>query len=806
MMDTAPLQLYYSGLIFAPRQTTIRRCFGKQIPGWICRLPEVESAWNGEIQTLEGHSDEVKSVVFSSDGKLIASGSGDGTIKIWDSTTGSLQSTLEDHSGPVRSVVFSPDGRYIASGSYDCTVKLWDTAGALRYTLKDHSGSVGSIVFSPDGRYIASGSHDHTVKLWDTTGALKYTLKDHSDSVNSVVFSPDGRYIASGSEDHTVKLWDTARSVQSTLEGHSGPVYCVLFSPDGRHIASCSEDSTVRLWDTVGTPQYTLEHSRNVETATFSPDSTLVATGSFDGTVRLWDTTQGTLQHDLKGDDAYWVLSVAFSPDGKQVASGYLGNMVKLWDTKTGALQCDLKGHSKRIAQVLFSPIGRLVASGSWDSTIKLWDTTQANAQPAQDGHSDKVLMVVFSPNGKLVASASADHGWTSAHPGILKLWDTNTGNLLHTLQGVSGVSRSDIAVEFSPDSKLVAFRSAITLRVWDVNTGTPQRAINLDPDRMETAKFPPDSELVAFIARFGHTGKPRSSDTPVISRTVAQMAGMDLVNLSPDNTLVTCCHRQEFDYVIKCWDIATGTLQYILNEPSGSDSVPIVKFSPDSKLTAFYFRNDMISCWVSRDNVSFYTGDNTIKLLDSNSGTLLGSLGGHSDSLTTVKFSLDGKSLASGSRDGIVKLWNIPTGTPQHTLPGHMNSITNVAFSSDGKLVASSSHDKSIKLWNADTGMLHHTFPVEDVADNLIFSTDGPFLNTSQGSFRIQPPYSGFVSLVGHKNADLFLGYYWIALQDKEMLWLPHQYRPTAWAVRDGTVFIGSSSGQGITMELGTL
>ena len=267
-------------------------------------------------------------------------------------------------------------------------------------------------------------------------------------------------------------------------------------------------------------------------------------------------------------------------------------------------------------------------------------------------------------------------------------------------------------------------------------------------------------------------------------------MAGMDLVNFSPDNTLVTCCHRQDFDYVIKCWDIATGTLQ------------STVKFSPDSNLAAFYFQNDMIRCWASQDNVSFYTDDNTTKLLHSTSRTFITFLEGHSDSLTTVKFSPNGKSLTSGLRDGIVKLWNTPTGTLQHTLPGHMDSITDVAFLCDGKLVTSNSHNKSIKLWNADTGMLYHTLPVEDVADNLVFLTDSPLLNTRQGSFRIQPPYSGFVSFVGHENAEIFLGYYWI-LQEKEMLWLPHQYRPTAWAVRDGTVFIGSSSGQVITMEL---
>ena len=209
-----------------------------------------------------------RSVSFSPDGRFIASGSDDYTVKLWDIQNQKLAHTFEGHSSDVNSVAFSPDGRFIASGagdfkSSDHTVKLWDIQNQkLAHTFEGHSSSVNSVAFSPDGRFIASGagnykSSDNTVKLWDIQNQkLAHTFEGHSSDVNSVAFSPDGRFIASGgSDDHTVKLWDIqTQKLAHTFEGHSSSVNSVAFSPDGRFIASGagdykSSDNTVKLWD-----------------------------------------------------------------------------------------------------------------------------------------------------------------------------------------------------------------------------------------------------------------------------------------------------------------------------------------------------------------------------------------------------------------------------------------------------------------------------------------------------------------------------------------------------------------------------
>ncbi|KAJ5724568.1 hypothetical protein N7493_006296 [Penicillium malachiteum] len=306
MTETAPLQLYGSGLIFSPTESTVRKHFEEKRLKKVQTLPQVERLWNAELQTLEGHSDSVWSVAFSPDSQTVASGSDDKTIKLWDTKTGKELQTLEGHSDSVQSVAFSPDGQTVASGSSDMTIKLWDTkTGKELQTLEGHSHWVGSVTFSPDGQTVASGSDDKTIKLWDAkTGKELQTLEGHSDWVRSVAFSPDSQTVASGSNDTTIKLWDvkTGKELQ-TLEGHSYWVQSVAFSPDGQTVASGSDDKTIKLWDAkTGKELQTLEgHSHWVRSVAFSPDSQTVASGSDDKTIKLWDAKTGKELQTLEG-------------------------------------------------------------------------------------------------------------------------------------------------------------------------------------------------------------------------------------------------------------------------------------------------------------------------------------------------------------------------------------------------------------------------------------------------------------------------------------------------------------------------
>ncbi|KAJ3191647.1 POC1 centriolar protein A, partial [Entophlyctis luteolus] len=323
-LDFNPLHVYQSALTFTPHDTKLYQLYHSFAGGKVTASPDL--TWGPLVSSLSGHTGAVTSVAYNHDGSLIASGSNDNTVRVWNPLSGALVSELNGHSGSVNSAVFNHDGSLIASGSDDKTVRVWNAfSGALVSELKGHSGYVLSVAFNHDGSLIASGSADKTVRVWNPlSGALVSELKGHSNYVFSVAFNHDGSLIASGSKDKTVRVWNPlSGALVSELKGHSDDVNSVAFNHDGSLIASGSADNTVRVWNPLsGALVSELKgHSDYVCSVAFNHDGSLIASGSRDKTVRVWNPLSGALVSELKGH-SNWVLSVAFNHDGSLIASG----------------------------------------------------------------------------------------------------------------------------------------------------------------------------------------------------------------------------------------------------------------------------------------------------------------------------------------------------------------------------------------------------------------------------------------------------------------------------------------------------
>ncbi len=286
----------------------------------------------GELRTFSGFGQQAWKIAFSPDGRRLAAGTSDTTIRLKDVVSGRDLGMIADHgrSDSLSAIAFSADGHTLASTNDDYTVRLWDIKSLRPYCerfpcneslreLEGHTDHIYSIAFSPDGSTLASGSSDNTVKIWNVRSGKEFkTLRGHEGTVGAVGFSPDGRILATGANDFKIKLWDTLSGNElRTLIGHTGRITDLCFSADGHTIASASADRTIKLWDVVAGHEIRqfIGHRDTVYAVAFSPDGRMLASGSEDSTVRLWDPSTGTLLCSLFAlDDGSWIVA---DPNGR---------------------------------------------------------------------------------------------------------------------------------------------------------------------------------------------------------------------------------------------------------------------------------------------------------------------------------------------------------------------------------------------------------------------------------------------------------------------------------------------------------
>jgi WD40 repeat protein/serine/threonine protein kinase len=496
------------------------------------------------------------------DGRYVAAG-GDGVVKVWDWENGQLLHTFPGHTPQPISVVFSSDGRHLATGSGREGPRIWDAttgAGPL-HTFPGYRNPISALAFSPDGGRLAVACFDRTVKVWDTTtGDLCFPALLHTGNTLCVAYSPDGRRLASAGEDKTVRLWDaqTGREVLG-LRGHTGKCTCVAFSPDGRRLASASADRTIRIWD--ATPLHGDEgqalltftqHSAEIRCVACSRDGRIASVGQ--GTdVKVWDIATGHCSVELNGETVV-VFDLAWHPDGQRLACA--GNdeelfTVKVWDTLRSEKPILQLPPGREYFAVAFSPDRRYLVTGMQKGALQVWDAGTGHWVATLGNHDQSIRAVVFSGDGKLLASASQD--------GEVKLWDATRlgekqeGRCLTRRARVPGPS---VNVAFSPDGRRLATGGEHnTVLIWDLQTGQEPQTLWGHSGEVYTLAFSPDADG-RWIASGGEDGavKVWDSHTGEVVRTFRGHTGLvSSVAFTADGRRLVSGSR---DTTVKVWDL----------------------------------------------------------------------------------------------------------------------------------------------------------------------------------------------------------------------------------------------------------
>jgi WD40 repeat protein len=601
------------------------------------------------------HSDVVRFLTFSPDGKAIASVDDCARAFLWDTEGKELRRFNKDKL-LVHMTSFSPDGKLLALGSRDGIRLVELSTGKELRRFGNEPDKIYAQTFSPDGKVLAvSGRFSHPT-LWDpATGKEILKLKEKLNRLHTtgIIFSPDGKSLALATKripefglyaEAIIGLWDATTgkfirrfgeypAAKPQEDGGWGPPFAM--SSDGKHLAALTvhvtEDGVDRqlyVWEVAtGRELHHWKSEHQFTTIVFSPDGKTLAVGDAAGNIRLFTR----LGKQMRCIQAHWfpVSCLAYAPDGKTLASSSsIEHVIRLWDPATGKELRPRVGHQTEIDCLTLMPDGKRLVTGSWDNTVRLWDPATGKQLQQWRGAGNHVSRVACAPDGQTLAVGGA--------PGKIQLLDLKTGaEHLLTLQELQEKDVAVLALAFSPDGKLLAFNdSEDNIYLWDLNTRKQIRRLSVPQESIFSVAFSPSGKLLAS-ANFLRNGS-----------------------------------------TLRLWEVVTGKMKLAM---FGSGAV----WSPNGKTLAWSSEGEGIGL------VEVATGKIRCQLKGQNKYGVNG-----------VAFSPDGRRLAS--RGGYaVCLWGLDTGKQLRVLTGHEARVSGVAFFPDGKRLVSASADTTALVWD---------------------------------------------------------------------------------------------------------
>jgi WD40 repeat protein len=496
------------------------------------------------------HSDRVDYVAFCPDARKVISSSKDSMSVVWDATVGRCLTKLCGHTDRVNFGEFCPDGVHAITTSNDKTIRVWELeSGILQRTYQTNDGVIKVLRVSPDGNYIALAGSLGKICLISCSTWDYREFTAHAGDVTDINFSLDGCHLVTASRDRTAHVWlipDMQRMV--TINGHEDELTACCFNSDASQILTASRDGSVRLWDGLTGDElvrYT-GHIGPVKSAKFSAESTTVITGSADKTSHIWNVEQQKCESILSGHES-WVYDSSYHQGANRILTRSL-ETVRLWNTAGIVDFQRLNGHDGPVRTAVYTGDGTKVLTGSFDRTARLWDVNTGQLLQVYKGHDWYLWSAEFNADESLIVTSSFD--------GSARVWDTATGAEKCKLAGHTSAVR---IARFSKDSQTVLTASEdSTVRTWNPVTGESKLILRGHDSYVYSATFDSHDQRVVTSSDDGTVQISTLSTEEQEPQSLVHPHWVHFAAPSPDDNLVVSVSKEKYVYL---WDTPSGTM-----------------------------------------------------------------------------------------------------------------------------------------------------------------------------------------------------------------------------------------------------
>ena len=601
----------------------------------------------GTVRIFEGNKDIVNKIAISPDDKTLFAGVDDGSVLLWDLTTGQILWQHQAHTEWVQDVAFSPDGKF-AAATFDDRIMFWHAASGQLYRQIESTADRQRITFSPSGEQFATiGTEEHSrLVIWDFTSGEAVRQFDHGSNIEDILYTADGSGILTASKSGVLTQLDAHTGqviyqVQEDLGTSAGALRSIALSPDGTRMVAAFSNAGMLVWDlAAGDFLGRFPYEGGVFSIAFHPgDGTVLVGGS--GAVWTANPQTGEVLRTNTGHSAA-VIGLEITSDGKRAVTTAIDETVRMWDLQSGQVVRRFAEPSALLFEAALSPDGRTVLAGSTDGTATLWDVETA-AVIHRFVDDQPIMAVTFSPDGRKALIGTGYRLAQKVESGHIILWDVETGQEIRRFEGQPYVVTD---VEFSPDGRLAVSSGAGALAIlWDVETGQEIRRFE---DYWVDSIWPIESYWD--------------------------------VEFSPDGQQIFAAHASG---PIIAWDVESGQEIQQLEGHDGTGAMGI-EFSDDGQRLVSGGLDALAILW------------------DIQTGNILRRFDNHVGDVGQVRFSPDETLLLGGSGDGTNSLWRVETGEAIRRYGG--GYVISPDFSPDGRHALAGYNDGAVELWRIDS------------------------------------------------------------------------------------------------------